>query len=78
MSEDILKIIDAVAEWNDYITHPENMIFSIAVDEKLHIRELSYRSVLKGRNEMSKVRSVRILLPPSINYEASDYIELID
>ncbi|GBM08974.1 hypothetical protein AVEN_57502-1 [Araneus ventricosus] len=48
------------------------------VDEREHIRELGYRRVLKARQIVSKKKTLRNFVPPKINFQASDYIEIIN
>lgn len=43
--KDILKIIDPVIEKYAYFVHPENMLLAMAVDERLYIAELTYKSI---------------------------------
>ncbi|GBL90844.1 hypothetical protein AVEN_27962-1 [Araneus ventricosus] len=48
------------------------------VDEREHIRELGYRKILKVRQIVPKKKTVRNFVPPTINFQASDYIEIIN
>jgi len=54
------------------------MLLAMAVDERVHIRELVFRRLLKARQQKPNRKSVRNFLPPNINFEASDYTELVD
>lgn len=78
MKKDILKIIDPVIQRNAFFAHPENMLLAMAADERLHIRELAYRRIIKAREQNTDKMSVRTFLPPKLNFEASDYTDLID
>ncbi|GBM41224.1 hypothetical protein AVEN_180526-1 [Araneus ventricosus] len=47
------------------------------VDEREHIRELGYGRILKARQIVPK-KNVRNFVPPKINFQASDYFEIIN
>ncbi|GBL73079.1 hypothetical protein AVEN_128234-1 [Araneus ventricosus] len=46
-------------------------------DERLQIRELAERRIIKSRESFSNVKSVHVFLPPKLNFEAADYTEMI-
>ncbi|GBM88433.1 hypothetical protein AVEN_217750-1 [Araneus ventricosus] len=48
------------------------------VDEREHIRDFDYRSMLKARQIVPKKKTVRNSVPPKINFQASDCIEIIN
>ncbi|GBM91675.1 hypothetical protein AVEN_122282-1 [Araneus ventricosus] len=48
------------------------------VDEREHIWELSHRRILKARQIVPKKETDRNFVPPKINFQASDYIEIIN
>ncbi|GBN93082.1 hypothetical protein AVEN_201000-1 [Araneus ventricosus] len=48
------------------------------VDEVEHIREFGYRRILKARQIVPKKKTDRNFVPPKINFQASDYIEIIN
>lgn len=78
-SAEIKKVIDPVIERNSFFCHPENMLLTMITDERLHIRELGFRRVLKARSvENNSKSAVRIFHTPTLNFEAKDYSELID
>lgn len=54
------------------------MLLAMSVDERLHVRELAFRRVLKARTQPSKGKTVRTFVIPTINFNAADYTELID
>lgn len=78
LPDNIKKIIDPVIQRNAFFCHLENMLLAMIVDERQHIRELGYRRILKARNQQPKGKSVRTFMPPSINFGATDYSELIE
>lgn len=78
-SDEIKKIIDPVIERNAFFCHPENMMLTMITDDRLHIRELGFRRVLKARSVKTNGKSaVRTFHTPTLNFEAKDYSELID
>ncbi|GBN33705.1 hypothetical protein AVEN_61571-1 [Araneus ventricosus] len=48
------------------------------VDEREHIWELDHKMILKARQIVPKKKTVRNFVPPKINFQASDYIEIIN
>ncbi|GBL91261.1 hypothetical protein AVEN_195144-1 [Araneus ventricosus] len=48
------------------------------VNEREHNRELGYRRILKARQTVPKKKTVRNFVLPKINFQASDYIEIIN
>lgn len=80
LPEEILKIIDPVIERNSYFAHPENILLCMLNDERLHIRELSLRRILKSRETSNSGTSatVREFTVPKLNFNAESYEELIN
>lgn len=74
----LCKIIDPVIQRNAYFCHPKNILISMVLDERVHVRQLAFRRLLKARKQEPKGKSVRTFQPPTINFAASNYIELID
>ncbi|GBN60984.1 hypothetical protein AVEN_126032-1 [Araneus ventricosus] len=50
---------------------------AMLVDEREHIQELGYRRILKARETAPK-KTIRNFVPLKINFQASDYIEIIN
>lgn len=69
--------IYAAIQRNAYFAHPENLLLCMVVDSRRHIRELAIRRILKARNS-KKHNHVRIFKIPEINFDCSDYSEMID
>ncbi|GBN74388.1 hypothetical protein AVEN_273088-1 [Araneus ventricosus] len=61
-----------------FFAHTENVLLAMFVDEKEHIRELGYKKILKARQIVPKKKTVRNFIPPKINFQASDYIKIIN
>lgn len=77
LPDDLLKVVNAVIERNAFFAHPENLLLAMIVDEREHIRELGYRRILKARQTASKGKTIRNFVPPKINFQATDYTEII-
>jgi len=76
---DYLKsIVDPVIQRNAFFAHPENVLLSMITDERKSIRELGIRRIMKARSSKKPQRGIRIFHPPSLNFHAADYTELID
>ena len=78
LSDELLQVVDPVIERNAFFAHPENVLLAMVVDEREHIRELGYRRILKARQTVPKKKTVRNFVPPKINFQASDYTEIIN
>lgn len=72
------QLVFSVIERNAFCAHPENLLLSMICDERKHIRELGLRRVLKARQTVSKGKSVRNFITPTLNFQAAEYTELID
>lgn len=75
---ELLQVVDPVIERNAFFAHPENILLAMIVDEREHIRELGYRRILKARQTVLKKKTVRNFIPPNLNFQASDYTEIIN
>ncbi|GBM31649.1 hypothetical protein AVEN_101273-1 [Araneus ventricosus] len=76
-SDELLQVVDPVMQRNAFFAHSENVLLAMLVDEREHIRELGYGRILNARQIVSK-KTVRNFLRPKINFQASDYIEIIN
>ncbi|GBM82303.1 hypothetical protein AVEN_193550-1 [Araneus ventricosus] len=77
LSNELLQVVDPVIQRNAFFEHPENGLLTMFVDEREHIRDLSYRRILKARQNVPK-KTVRNFVPPKINFQASYYTEIIN
>jgi hypothetical protein len=77
MKPELKVIIDPVIARNSYFGHSENILLAMLADERDHIRELGCRQILVARKENASeaLRSFRI---PSLNFNARDYIDLVN
>lgn len=78
LSDDLREVVDAVIQRNAFFAHPENVLLAMIVDEREHIRELGYRRILKARKTVPKKKTIRNFVLPTINFEASDYTEIVN
>lgn len=76
LNDDLKAIIDPVIARNAYFAHPENLLLAMLTDDKQHVRELGLRRILKAREV--KTKGIRQFKLPSLNFDAADYINLID
>ncbi|GBL63890.1 hypothetical protein AVEN_229489-1 [Araneus ventricosus] len=77
LPDNLLKVIDPVIQRNAFFALPENLLLSMIVDKRDHIRELGFRIVIKARNLASKRKSVTSFQPPKTKFLFTDYIEMI-
>lgn len=78
LPENLIKVIDPVIERNAFFAHPENLLLSMIVDERAHIRELGLRRIIKARAVASNKKLIRTFKPPKLNFQAKEYYEIID
>ena len=83
-------VIDPVIQRNAYFGHPENILLAMLTDERKHIRELGLRRILKARTivklpkrttkkrKSTKTTAIREFAIPKLNFEATDYVDLIN
>ena len=73
---ELKEVVDPVIQRNGFFGHPENLLLTMITDERKHIRELGLRRILKARS--NPVVGIRKFTIPDLNFNSSDYIELID
>lgn len=78
LTENLLEVIDPVIERNAFFAHTENLILSMIVDQRWEVRELGLRRVLKARSLSKGIRNIRKFTTPKINFEATDYVDIIN
>jgi len=76
LAKNYQKMIDPVIQRNKYFGAPENILLSMLVDDRMCIRELAIQKIFNLR--LSKATGVRIFQVPLLNFDASDYTELVD
>lgn len=77
MSQEIKDIVAPVIQRNAYFAHVENVLLCMLQDDRKHIRELAQRKIKKARKDY-KGKSIRTFKIPELNFEADDYISLIN
>lgn len=75
LTDELKAVVNPVIQRNAYFGHPENILLAMISDERRHIRELAVRRILRARSESYGIRQF-VTLP--INFEAQDYIDVID
>ncbi|GBN44095.1 hypothetical protein AVEN_29720-1 [Araneus ventricosus] len=78
VSDELHQVLDPVIQRNAFFPHTETLLLAMLVDEREHIRDIGYRRILKARQIVPKKRTVRNFATPKINFQASDYIEIIN
>lgn len=83
LSSNDRDVVDRCIQHNAYYGHPENVILNMMVDERKHIRELAARKVKAARESSASLSSsssgeIRKFTIPQLNFEASDYYELVN
>ncbi|GBM92903.1 hypothetical protein AVEN_189143-1 [Araneus ventricosus] len=79
LSNELIQVVDPVViQLNAFFAHTENVLLGMLFDERELIRELGYRRILKARQIFPKKKTVRYFVPPKINFQASDYFEIIN
>ena len=73
---ELKEVVDPVIQRNVFFGPPENLLLTMITDERKHIRELGLRRILKARS--NPVAGIRKFTIPDLNFNSSDYIELID
>jgi hypothetical protein len=76
LPQQVKQVVEPVIQRNAYFAHPENLLLSMLSDQRMHIRELGLRRILKARTVNS--RKIRKFDIPKLNFAAQDYTDLID
>ena len=72
------RIVSPVVQRNRYLAHPENMLICMISDSRDHVRKLGWRRIMKARCNNTTENIVRKFEVPAINFNANDYIDLIN
>ncbi|GBM03036.1 hypothetical protein AVEN_14548-1 [Araneus ventricosus] len=78
LSDELLQVVNPVIQRNAFFEHTENVLLAMLVNEREHIRELGYTRILKARQIVPKKKTLRNFVPPKVNFQASNYIEIIN
>ena len=75
---EIRKQVDAVIQRNAYFAHEENLLLTMLVYDRASIRQLALRRILAARKQGSQNCSMRLFKVPKVNFQAEQYMDLID
>lgn len=78
LQQDLKSVIDPVIQRNVYFLRPENLLICLLHDTRPHIRELALRRILNAKTQDNRSRNIRPFVIPQINFDADDYVDLID
>jgi hypothetical protein len=78
LQKNLRDIIDPVIQRNGFFGHPENLLLSMITDDRKHVRELGVRRIMRARANVQLQHHIRVFEVPPLNFDARDYIELID
>ncbi|GBO02834.1 hypothetical protein AVEN_79765-1 [Araneus ventricosus] len=78
LSQDLKDVVAGVICRNSFFAHPGIILLCMLKDERPHIRELAARRIIKSRESSSNGKSVCVFLPPKLNFEGTNYTEMID
>ncbi|XP_053950548.1 uncharacterized protein LOC128871890 [Anastrepha ludens] len=79
LPEHLLRVVDPVIQHNAYFAHPENLLLSMVTDENRNVRKIGVQRILKARETTSTAKnSVRSFILPKLNFNATNYYEMID
>ncbi|GBN25168.1 hypothetical protein AVEN_191640-1 [Araneus ventricosus] len=78
LSQDLKNVVAGVICRNSFFAHPGIILLCMLKDERPHIRELAARCIIKSSESSSNGKSVHVFLPPKLNFEATNYTEMID
>jgi hypothetical protein len=77
MNQETKDIVAPVIQRNAYFAHVENILLCMLQDERNHIRELAWRKIKNARRDY-KGKSIRTYIIPDLNFEADEYMSLIN
>lgn len=77
LEPELREIVDTVIERNSYFAHPENVLIGMLNDQRLSVRKMALKRILRARS-LRKTTKVRIFKAPPINFAAKNYYDMID
>ncbi|XP_050527619.1 uncharacterized protein LOC126897791 [Daktulosphaira vitifoliae] len=77
LPNNLLKIIDPVIQRNAYFGSPENILICMLLDNRYAIRKKALSKIINARQNKND-QSIRSFEIPPLNFNATDYVELID
>ena len=77
LSESDRQIVDKCIQRNAFMSHPENNLISMLVDDRRDIRELAARRIKCARQTTASAEARKFQIP-SVNFDAVDYYCLVN
>lgn len=71
-----MTVVKSTLQRNAFMVHPEHLLLAMLFDSRKHIRCLALQRILKARQ--AKLITKRVFKPPKVNFDADDYIDIID
>lgn len=78
LPQNLREIVNNVVQNNAYFAHPENVLLTMLFDDRKSVRERCINKILHIRNNLSDPSSPRTYRKPCLNYDCSDYTDMID
>ena len=78
LSSDIRTIVEPYISCNAYFTHAENILIDILADSNKHNHQRAFETILYCRLTSSTNNTVRQFKVPNSDFNASDWIDMID
>lgn len=78
LPDNLKAVIDPVIQRNGFFGHSENILIAMLADDRIDIKKLALKRILKIRQISSDYSETRVFKVPTLNFEAEDYIDLID
>ena len=78
MPEEHRQVVDNAISRNAFFAMPENILINMIADDRPDIRSNALEKILNARKKNQGREELIITKLPSINFEASEYFEMID
>ena len=78
LEAEIRKQVDAVIQRNADFAHEEDLLLTMLVDERASIQQLALCRILAARKHVFQSCSIRLFKVTKVNFQAKQYIDLID
>jgi hypothetical protein len=79
LPQEDIHIVQPVIARNAFFCHPENMLISMLADSDKDIRINAVNKILQCREKaLSEINTVRSFILPEVNFDALNYISMID
>jgi len=78
LPETLRNIVNNVVQHNSYFAHSENVLLTMLFDSRKSIREKCIKKIIYYRDKLLHPHVVRTYKKPSINFDCSDYVDMIN